>query len=586
MLGLKALVGNRTDTDPGDDVSPDPEFAAEMVEDASIDADIGKAMDQIESDIGNAVRSLCTASDAVKSKVAEKIKLINSIKEDTNVLAEHSGEATESATKLAAALGELVSASNQIGEQVQESSEMAAAAETIADEASQGIAELSSAVSEIEEVVKLISSVANQTNLLALNATIEAARAGEAGRGFAVVANEVKSLSVETQKATDEIANNIHALQQSAERSIGAVNRVIEQIGRIRPVFDAVNHSVEEQVATTGSLGSSAHSTSAFVREVAERADAIRIATDAAAQVGIDVDAEARSMMSLSEGMGSRLVMMIRQTPVGERRQSDRLPVEIGGTATAGSVSLQILTVDLSEGGLLFKTDASSGLAPGTRIELRLNRIGDLAARIVARSDLGFHCAFENRNGAAYDAVLKKLEEIRRENEVFIKRAVDTAARISEGFEAALARREISERDLFDTAYQPIPETNPLQYSVPLLDFFERMLPDIQEPLLASDKRMALCIAVDLNGYLPVHNKIYSKPQKPDDPIWNAANCRNKRIFDDRAGLSGARNIRPYLVQSYPRDMGNGTIIWMKEVDAPIIVNGRHWGGFRTAYKM
>ena len=74
--------------------------------------------------------------------------------------------------------------------------------------------------------------------------------------------------------------------------------------------------------------------------------------------------------------------------------------------------------------------------------------------------------------------------------------------------------------------------------------------------------------------------------QRPDDPVWNAANCRNRRIFDDRAGLSAARNVRPFLIQTYARDLGGGRTVMMKEIDAPIRVFGRHWGGFRTAYKI
>ena len=108
----------------------------------------------------------------------------------------------------------------------------------------------------------------------------------------------------------------------------------------------------------------------------------------------------------------------------------------------------------------------------------------------------------------------------------------------------------------------------------------------IQEPLLGSDSRMTFCAAVDRNAYLPVHNRFYSKPQKPDDPAWNTANCRNRRIFDDRAGLCAARNVRPALIQSYPRDMGNGVVIMMREIDAPIRVFGKHWGALRTAYKI
>jgi methyl-accepting chemotaxis protein len=97
---------------------------------------------------------------------------------------------------------------------------------------------------------------------------------------------------------------------------------------------------------------------------------------------------------------------------------------------------------------------------------------------------------------------------------------------------------------------------------------------------------MVFCAAVDRNGYLPVHNRIYSQPQKPGDVAWNTTNCRNRRIFDDRAGFAAARNVRPYLIQSYPRDMGNGNVIMMREIDAPIHVFGEHWGGLRTAYKM
>jgi methyl-accepting chemotaxis protein len=124
-----------------------------------------------------------------------------------------------------------------------------------------------------------------------------------------------------------------------------------------------------------------------------------------------------------------------------------------------------------------------------------------------------------------------------------------------------------------------------LQVLTEAVPFLELTLQPLQEQLLATDQKMTFCAAVDRNGYLPVHNLVFSKPQKPDDPVWNAANARNRRIFDDRAGLAAARNTRPFLVQAYRRDMGGGVTVLMKEIDAPITVRGRHWGGFRTAYK-
>jgi methyl-accepting chemotaxis protein len=110
------------------------------------------------------------------------------------------------------------------------------------------------------------------------------------------------------------------------------------------------------------------------------------------------------------------------------------------------------------------------------------------------------------------------------------------------------------------------------------------LLPSIQEPLLELDPRMVFAAAVDRRAYLPTHNRKYSHPQRRNDPVWNVAHCRNRRIFDDRAGLAAARNTRPFLIQSYMRDMGGERMVRLKEIDAPILVHGRHWGGMRLAY--
>ena len=87
------------------------------------------------------------------------------------------------------------------------------------------------------------------------------------------------------------------------------------------------------------------------------------------------------------------------------------------------------------------------------------------------------------------------------------------------------------------------------------------------------------------NGFLPTHNRKYSQPQG-SDPVWNNANCRNRRIFDDRTGLAAARNRKPFLLQSYRRDMGGGQFLVMEDLSAPIMVRGRHCGAFRFGLKV
>ena len=101
---------------------------------------------------------------------------------------------------------------------------------------------------------------------------------------------------------------------------------------------------------------------------------------------------------------------------------------------------------------------------------------------------------------------------------------------------------------------------------------------------MTSSSRIAFCAAVDRNGYLPTHNLAYSKPQG-SDLSWNAANSRNRRIFNDRTGLRAGRNTQPFLLQTYRRDMGGGQHALMKDISAPIVIRGRHWGGFRMGLK-
>jgi methyl-accepting chemotaxis protein len=119
------------------------------------------------------------------------------------------------------------------------------------------VKELDQAAGRIDDVIKLITDIAEQTNLLALNATIEAARAGDAGRGFAVVAGEVKALSSQTAKATEDIGAQISAMQGATKRSIqalGAIERTIREIGEIS---SAIATAVTEQGAATQEIARS-----------------------------------------------------------------------------------------------------------------------------------------------------------------------------------------------------------------------------------------------------------------------------------------------------------------------------------------
>ncbi|WP_082352596.1 methyl-accepting chemotaxis protein [Rhizobium sp. AAP43] len=175
---------------------------------------------------------------------------------------------------------------------------------------------------------------------------------------------------------------------------------------------------------------------------------------------------------------------------------------------------------------------------------------------------------------------------IRTVDSDWIDTAVSVAARISETFERAVETGRIRMADLFDRQYRPIPGTDPVQMMTGFTDFTDQVLPAILEPVATSSDRIGFCAAVDNNGYLPTHNRKFSSPQRPGDTVWNTANCRNRRIFNDRVGLAAGRSTAPFLVQTYRRDMGGGNFVLMKDISAPITINGRHWGGLRLAVKV
>lgn len=167
----------------------------------------------------------------------------------------------------------------------------------------------------------------------------------------------------------------------------------------------------------------------------------------------------------------------------------------------------------------------------------------------------------------------------------FIEKVKSLAEQVSNEFERAIAEGEISIADLFDFNYRLIPDTSPVQYMSRFVKFTDRVLPRFQEEGLACSDKIVLCAAVDMNGFLPTHNRIYSKPQRMGETAWNTANCRNRRIFDDRVGRAAGKNTEPFLMQTYRRDMGGGNFVMMKDITAPIMVDGRHWGGVRLAVK-
>jgi methyl-accepting chemotaxis protein len=171
------------------------------------------------------------------------------------------------------------------------------------------------------------------------------------------------------------------------------------------------------------------------------------------------------------------------------------------------------------------------------------------------------------------------------EDTPYIRAAQEAAGQVAKLLEDALRTGTIGEAALFDERYRPVPGSAPQQHLAGFVELAERLFPQVQERMLSLSDKVVFCIAVDRNGYIPCHNRRYNHAQRPGDLAWNTANSRGRRIFADRTGLASARNQRPFLLQTYRRDMGGGQFVVMKEAAAPISVAGRHWGGVRLAFR-
>ncbi len=158
--------------------------------------------------------------------------------------------------------------------------------------------------------------------------------------------------------------------------------------------------------------------------------------------------------------------------------------------------------------------------------------------------------------------------------------AAAAARAVAELFEDALARGAISEAALFDRRYTPIPHTNPPKHSSSFDALTDRILPPVQEQMLADLPHLAYAGAVDNNGYFPTHNKKFSQPLTGDYDV-DLVHNRTKRIFRDRTGTRCASSRAPFLLQTYKRDTGEV----MHDLSVPIWVAGRHWGAFRIGYR-
>ncbi len=555
---------------------------------------------QLEDDVVLTMEVIRESSVEVRSRVDHCIAVGSKIAEASQDLWFRAGTATDIGTSLASTSKNIDRISHEIEAKIAGTDQFMREARTGADHVTNRMNTLADEVATISSFASVIGSIAKQTNLLALNATIEAARAGPAGRGFAVVAMEVKSLSMQAQKATGDIARQIASLRALAAENQLAVDKITNLIKDVEPVLGSMRGAVKAQIESLRDMHGRIEEGAEFADLVAEQAEAVQILATDVVSASKAASVAGMNMEVTLERFTERSVLAFRAAVGGDRRRKGRFPTCIPGSFESGGRRFGVTTLDISEGGVCLDISSSGASAVGTTyLEtvdrnklpfkegdtglLTLERIGEVKASVLSVSQLGVHVRFQDIRAETTACVTNEIDGVLKRNEKLIATVQQGALEISTEFQNALTAGSVRHDALFSSKYKPIPGTHPKQYETEALWLYEKVLPTILEKYRSNIGNALFVIATDRNSYLPVHQPEYSQPQVEGKPEWNDVNSRNKRILDRWMSIIISRNKLPFLMRGYVRHMADGTSVPAQVIAAPIQIQGSLWGNFQIA---
>lgn len=390
-------------------------------------------------------------------------------------------------------------------------------------------------------------------------------------------------------EAQQHIQSETHQSEQALQRARESVEHVGREVTGVVETLHQVSDAARQitQVALQTRLV--AFNASVEAKRAGEAGLGFSVVADAVKDLSTQVESISKAIMSTVANLDQRI-----QSLAADLRVDNTLKAQAaGGQGAHGAhgahgaqnrqVHQALLNVQAAVERIVQAADTSTALSSGineqvTRMSREVQQTRDALGVATRRSE-------------AVLGVSERLMELIAGSGVetadtpYIELAQQVAGQIQSALDAAVQSGRISLAQLFDERYQVMAGTQPQQHGTAFNALTDQLFPPLQEPALKALPNVVFCIAADRNGYISTHNRVYCQAQRAGDVVWNTANSRWRRIFNDRTGLASARNTRPFLLQTYRRDMGGGNFVLLKEASAPITVAGRHWGGVRLAYR-
>ena len=401
--------------------------------------------------------------------------------------------------------------------------------------------------------------------------------------------HDIADASRAVQSATTAAVGEITQSRAAVDTAVQHITELIAAVSRIEHRLGAVGTALAQVAKVSGSIEAIAKQTNLLALNATIEAARAGTAGRGFAVVASEVKSLAEATRQATQLIGDTVRDLDGQIGnlIGESGDASLRAKNAG----EGAQRIQSIIVRVQDGftSVGRETDAVAKAATSNlaHCDMVIGELGNLATSVdLSSNDL--------KHADERVAKLLELSEgmieliahsgVETSDAPLIRAVVDAASRISVAFDSAIERGDIGLDQLLDEKYREIPGTDPKQYLTDYVAFTDRILPPIQDPIQKIDPRVVFSVAWARGGYLPTHNPNYRLPQGPD-PVWNNANCRNKRLFDDRAVKKVAANTKPFLLQTYRRDMGGGNFVLMKDLSSPIYVRGRHWGAFRMGFR-
>jgi methyl-accepting chemotaxis protein len=401
--------------------------------------------------------------------------------------------------------------------------------------------------------------------------------------------HDIAGASRAVQSASAAAVDEITQSRDAVETAVKHIAELVEAVGRIETRLGSVSSALAQVAKVSGSIEAIAKQTNLLALNATIEAARAGAAGRGFAVVASEVKNLAEATRQATQQIGDTVRGLDGQVGnlIGESGDASLRAKNAGG----GAQQIQTIIARVQDGfarvGHEIDGVAKAATSNLAHCDTVISELGSLASGVdLSSTDLR----------QADDRVARLLEQcegligiiadsgVETSDAPLVRVVIETAGRIADAFETAVANGEMRLEQLMDENYREIPGTNPKQYLTDYVAFTDRVLPAIQDPIQKSDPRIVFCVAWAKGGYLPTHNPNYCLPQGPD-PVWNNANCRNRRLFNDRAVKKVAANTKPFFLQTYRRDMGGGNFVLMKDLSSPIFVRGRHWGAFRMGFR-